>query len=69
MDRYTSLTGVRTTPTGRIKTMRSDDATKFYIELEFNEPLKVQDLAELCRDGNIYNYSKGLIGILEKENK
>lgn len=67
MDRYTHLTGSHTSDVGRIKTLQSHDSTKFYIELEFFSPLRVAELAELCREGDIHNYAVGLINRLRPE--
>lgn len=67
MDRYTQLTGVHTTDAGRIRTLQSDDNSRFYIELEFFSPVKVVELAELCKSGDLYLYAHGLISRLEPE--
>lgn len=65
LNRDTFLNGVHTSDMGRIKTMQSNDSTKFYIELEFFNPLKVIELAELCKSGDIYGYACGLVQRLQ----
>lgn len=67
MDRNTHLTGSHTSDAGRIRTLQSGDNTRFYIEIEFFSPLPVVEVAELCKEGDLYKYSHGLIARLKPE--
>ena len=67
MNRTTHMTGIHTSDVGKIKTMQSSHNTKFYIEIEFFNPLPVVEVAELCKDGDLYGYAKGLVDRLKPE--
>lgn len=65
MNRQTEIVGKHSAPAGQLKTYKNGNNDRFYIEIEFNQPVNPLDLAKLGNGGNIYDYARGIIQMFE----